>query len=253
MAEGRKKISMKKLGITALIYIIALCVLLALRNSAGSRRRNIDPDRPMVALTFDDGPNETGSPRILDCLEENGAVATFFEVGQNVDRYPEMSKRAAALGCELGSHTYNHINLRNATAETLEKDYALCEAAFKNAVGYMPELYRPPEGALGSEAKAAYAHPFIGWSVDTEDWLTRDARATVSYVENFGDLDGQVILMHSIYESSAAATEELVPWLLERGYQLVTVSELLEYKYDIKPEDHVYYAVDFFLYGAEPG
>lgn len=251
MARGQKKLNLKKIIITAMVYIAALCVLLALRNAALHRRRNIDPGRPMVALTFDDGPNDSSSARILDCLEENNAVATFFEVGMNVERYPEVSKRASDMGCEIGSHTYRHINLRNSGVEALENDYALCEEAFKSAIGYMPALLRPPEGAIGSTAKNLYDHPFIGWSVDTEDWLTRDAGSTAAYVENFGNLDGQVILMHSIYGSTADAVEEIVPWLIDRGYQLVTVSELLEYRYGVKPENHVYYAVDFFLYGED--
>jgi len=215
-------------------------------------RRRVDPNKPMVALTFDDGPSEDYSPRILDCLEANNAVATFFEVGRNVDAYPEITKRAADLGCEIGSHTYNHINLPSAYNSTLNDDRAKCEAAFTNAIGYIPYLLRPPEGAIGGSAKYMYDNAFIGWSVDTQDWLNRNVGVTTSVVKNFGNLDGQVILMHSIYETSAASAEIIIPWLIENGYQLVTISELLEYHYGIiEPEAHVYYAVDFFLYGRE--
>ena len=79
-----------------------------------------------------------------------------------------------------------------------------------------------------------------------------DVAATVAAVQNAGDLDGQVILMHSLYGSSAEATEILVPWLLEQGYQLVTVSELMQVRCGTQPQPHLYYAVDFFRYGADP-
>lgn len=234
-----------------LLVAAAAAVFFTVRNREGQRRRSIDPERPMVALTFDDGPSEEWSPVILDCLEANGAVATFFEVGQNVDRYPGISKRASDMGCEIGCHTYNHINLPSSSVETLEEDNELCIKAFRSAIGRMPRLMRPPEGALGGEAKRYYDVPFIGWSLDTEDWLTRNTASTVDKVKSFGNLDGQVVLMHSVYESTAAAAQEIIPWLIAEGYQLVTVSELFEYRYNIKPENHLYYAVDFFLYGID--
>ena len=234
-----------------LLVIAAAAVFFILKTRTDSNGRDIDPNLPMVALTFDDGPTAEWSPVILDCLEENNAVATFFEIGQNVDKYPELSKRAFEMGCEIGSHTYNHINLPSSSIETLDEDYALCSKAFRNAIGHMPKLMRPPEGALGGEAKRYYDVPFIGWSLDTEDWLTRNTESTVAKVKTFGNLDGQVVLMHSAYESTAYAAQEIIPWLIGEGYQLVTVSELLEYKYDIKPENHLYYAVDFFLYGRD--
>ena len=218
----------------------------------GRASRRIDPERPMVALTFDDGPSAEWTPVILGCLEKNHAVATFFEVGSNVDLYPELCARAEKLGCEVGSHTYGHIDLTASDAETIAQDRELCDRAFRNALGHGPSLLRPPGGAVNGEAKRLTDLPMIGWSVDTEDWRTRDVAATVAAVQNAGDLDGQVILMHSLYGSSAEATEILVPWLLEQGYQLVTVSELMQVRCGTQPQPHLYYAVDFFRYGADP-
>ena len=238
------------------ILLFAAVLLLAIKWISGVRssasRRTIDSNQPMVALTFDDGPCPGASDRILDCLEANSAVATFFEVGSNVEQYPEITKRADALGCESGSHTYGHIDLSSADEEVMKQDLALCDKVFKSAMGRSPKIMRPPGGALSGTAKRYLDLPFFGWSLDTEDWRTRSAEATVQSVRNFGDLDGQVILMHSIYDSSADAACEIIPLLLEEGYQLVTVSELLEYRYDRKPESHIYYTVDFFLYGADP-
>lgn len=212
-------------------------------------RRRVDPAKPMVCLTFDDGPHGTYTPQILDILEEYGVVATFFEVGQNVAEYPEIVKRAYDLGCEIGSHTYVHRNLAKSGEEQLRSDKEQCDEAFTNAIGCVPRLIRPPEGAMSISAKNYYDQIFIGWSVDTLDWYTKNTWSTVDCVESFGNLDGQVVLMHSLYSPSVEAVRELVPWLLEQGYQLVTVSEMFEYGYGITPESHVYYAYDYFIHG----
>lgn len=215
-------------------------------------RRRIDPNAKMVALTFDDGPDDKYTPRIQDCLEKYGAVATFFDIGWRVDEFPEVTARSVAIGCEVGSHTYNHINLQQSGKETLESDKALADAAFTKAIGYVPTLVRPPWGAIGGIAKYYYDNPYIGWSIDTLDWQTLDVSSTVNKVKYYGNLNGQIILMHGVYDSSATAAEILIPWLINQGYELVTVSELFEYHYDMILEPHIYYAVDFLLYGVTP-
>ena len=209
--------------------------------------RAVDPDKPMVALTFDDGPSGEYSPLILDCLEKNNAVATFFEIGCNVAKYPEIDKRAAELGCEIGSHSYYHNVLPGQSQEDIAEDQRLCKEVFENAIGTDPVLIRPPQGSVVKSILNQYDQIFVGWSVDTEDWLYQNVDRTVNKVQQAGDLDGQVILMHSIYKESVQAAEILVPWLIEQGYQLVTVSELFAYHYGITPEKHYYYAYDYFI------
>ena len=209
--------------------------------------RPIDPDKPMVALTFDDGPNGESSRQILDCLETNGVVATFFEIGCNVKEYPDVAKRAYDLGCEIGSHTFSHKALTNMSAEEREQDRQLCKETFESAIGVEPKLIRPPQGSVVHSIMDASDQIFVGWSVDTEDWLYQNVDRTVNKVKQYGDLDGQVILMHSIYKESAEAAEQIIPWLVEQGYQLVTVSELFQYHYGITPEQHFYYAYDYFI------
>ena len=260
MALNKKKKKKKKKrnnGITCFfILVFAVIVFFYFRqgrtDEAPESSRIIDPEKPMIALTIDDGPSTLWSPRILDCLEANGAVATFFEVGKNVEAMPEISKRAFDLGCEIGSHTYSHLNLPSASEADLNADREKCIKVFSDALGNIPTLMRPPGGALSSSVKSYYNVPFIGWSLDTEDWRTRNAESTVECIRSCSDLNRQVVLMHSIYESTAEAVEVIVPWLLDQGYQLVTVSELLEYGYGVKPQNGTYYTVDFFLYGAEP-
>lgn len=114
-------------------------------------------------------------------------------------------------------------------------------------LGCKPTMLRPPYGAVGSKLRENCDEYLIGWSVDTEDWKYRDKDKVVASVKNEGDLDGDVILMHSLYESTADAVKELVPWLIENGYQLVTVSELMKYRYETELETGKYYSGSWFI------
>ena len=212
--------------------------------------RKLYPNKPMVALTLDDGPGDY-EDEILELFQEYGVVGTFFYIGKNVDANPEVVKRVADAGNEIGSHTYWHMNMTTLDEANVISDKAKADEAFMNAIGYIPTLLRPPEGACGGLAKYTWNCAYIGWSCDTEDWLVKNANMVVDSVKKYGDLSGQVILVHSIYPTTVEALKEIVPWLLDEGYQFVTMSELLKYQYGIdEPEAHLYYAVDFFTRGV---
>lgn len=190
--------------------------------------RGIDPSKPMVALTFDDGPcNNTN--RILDILYANGAVATFFEVGQNVERYPEIVQRSVALGNEEGSHSYSHPNLQTLSYSSVQNQVLWTNSAFISAIGYAPTLFRPPYGSRNSSVDSAVGMPMIMWSVDTRDWESRNASSVYNITMN-NTRDGSVVLMHSLYTTTADALERILPALKAKGYQFVTVSELAKYR-----------------------
>ena len=196
----------------------------------GNISANVNPGRAMVALTFDDGPNPSSSNRILDTLQKYNSVATFFELGRLVNSYPDVVKREEALGCEVGSHTHTHPNLNNLSAEAIQGELANSKAAFTNALGHDVSLIRPPYGNSNDFVKSQLPYPIINWNVDTLDWKSRNKDAILAEVRKIGNLDGKIILMHSIYETTADAVEVLVPELINQGYQLVTVSELAYYK-----------------------
>lgn len=208
--------------------------------------RTVDPSRPMVALTFDDGPHPVYTEQLLDILEENEAVATFFEVGQKLSGAPEAVLRAEKLSCEIGTHSYRHANLGKLEPEALEADLAAADAAFEEVLGTVPTLLRPPYGATSRALKEDSGRSIVTWSVDPQDWKLRDAEQVVAHVQDASDLDGQVILLHSIYESSVEATQVLVPWLREQGYQLVTVSELITLRFGDTLEPNRLYNYDYF-------
>jgi len=208
--------------------------------------RVIDPAKPMLALTFDDGPHETYTGQILDILEANHAVATFFEIGCNVAKYPAAVVRETELGCEIGSHSNVHKNLSKLKANTLLEDLAAADAAFTAAGVPAPTLVRPPYGEVNKTVRTTTGRSLITWNIDTGDWRTKDAQTIISYVQSLENLNGAVVLMHSIYESSVQAAAALVPWLQEQGYQLVTVTELMAYYHGELPQPNTLYGYTYF-------
>lgn len=214
--------------------------------------RTVDPWRPMVALTFDDGPHGTYTGQILDILEEHNAVATFFEVASKLSKAPEAVQRAAAMGCEIGSHSYRHADLGKMSAEALQEDPALADAAFTEVLGSAPTLLRPPYGSTGKILKTTSDRPLITWSIDPQDWKVRDAEKVMAHIQGFDSLDGQVILLHSTYDTTVEAVRALVPWLLEEGYQLVTVTELITLRFGDQVEPNRLYNFDYFRYQLPP-
>ncbi len=189
----------------------------------------IDPTKPMIALTFDDGPNKDTTPRLLDALKEHGAHATFFCVGQMIDGHEDIIKRAYEDGNEIANHTMTHISLTKADPSTLENEIAGTENKIKAITNQPVVIIRPPYGAVNDEVMTHIHVPVILWSLDTLDWKTRDVNSNISMVQQ-NVSDGDIILMHDIHPESVDAAIQLIPWLQEQGYQLVTVSELGYYR-----------------------
>lgn len=196
--------------------------------------RGIDPSKPMVAITFDDGPCKNTN-RILDILAANGAVATFFEVGRNVNSYPDIVRRTVEMGNEIGSHSYDHPQLTALGYSAIRNQVDWTNNAFINAIGYAPTLFRPPYGSRSSSVDSAVNMPMILWSVDTLDWKSRNANSVYNVTMN-NTRDGSIVLMHSLYTTTADALERILPALAAQGYQFVTVSELAMYRgYTLQP------------------
>ena len=178
---------------------------------------------PMVAITFDDGPGPY-TDRILNTLQANGARATFFMLGQNVPRYPEALRKMEQLGCELANHSYDHPSLTSLIGDGVRNQIESTNNNIRAIVGHDAYLVRPPYGAYNSSTQAVLNNPFILWSVDTLDWKTRNAQSTYDSV--MSAQDGDIILMHDIHAPTADAVDLFVPALREKGFQMVTVSEL---------------------------
>lgn len=185
--------------------------------------------RPMLALTFDDGPGQY-TDELLDCLEENNAHATFFMLGQNVSQYPDAPKRMLELGCEIGSHSWDHTQLTTIDIDAVAKQFSDTDNALIQACGQAATVARAPYGDGNSDIYNTVNKPFFMWSLDTEDWKLLDADGDYNAVMNGNLTDGSIILMHDIHEPSVQAALRLIPDLIAKGYKLVTVSEMAEAK-----------------------
>ena len=190
---------------------------------------NKEKKRPMLALTFDDGPGEY-TDELLNCLEENNARATFFMLGQNVELYPDTVKRMQEIGCEIGSHSWDHLDLMTLDENGIAEEFSKTDEALIKACGQPASVARAPYGSADQHVYDIVQKPFFMWSLDTLDWQLMDAQADYDAVMN-GDLtDGSIILMHDIHEPSVQAALKLIPDLVAKGYKLVTVSEMAEAK-----------------------
>lgn len=185
----------------------------------------IDPSKPMVALTFDDGPQPSVGNRIMDCLAQYGGKATFFMVGERVGSYKTEVQRMVAEGHEVANHTMNHKYLQKLGAAQIQAQVNQGNDAIQAACGVRPTLLRLPGGNHNSTVVANAGMPMIQWNVDTLDWKTRNADKTVAAVLNHVK-DGDIILMHELYGATGDAVARIVPELHKRGFQMVTVSQM---------------------------
>lgn len=195
----------------------------------GNVSNTIDPNKPMVALTFDDGPAGSKTGRLLDALEQYGAHATFFVVGNRIPGDEENIKRAASIGCEVGNHSNSHAKLTSLDDTSVSNEIHPVADTIKSLTGQNIVICRPPYGAIDERVQAIIDAPIILWSIDTRDWETRNAAQTVANIQQ-NVQDGDIILMHDIHAESVDAAVQIIPWLQQQGYQLVTVSEMAYYK-----------------------
>lgn len=215
-------------------------------NIALQVRTGLDPNKKMVALTFDDGPSEH-TDRILAMLEKYNGRGTFCVVG---DRLGENGKARVTKmiegGHEVCSHTWKHTNLTKVGASEIKTAIGSVEDVIEELgaeMGYEMNHFRPPYGAVNSTVKEVAAEMELGilyWSVDTLDWQHRNAQKAFDEVKK-SVTDGSIVLFHDIYVSTADAIDMVIPWLADQGYQFVTCSELLYYQNDGATAGKIYY------------
>ena len=187
-------------------------------------------DEKVVALTFDDGPREGVTDVILDALKKHDAKATFFVLGSRSEANKNLLKRMAEEGHEIGNHTWDHPKMTSESSSGIAEQIDRTNAIIEQITGTAPTIFRPPYG-LYDERVSSYVgkEHLILWDVDTLDWKLRNADLVVPSALNTVK-EGNVILMHDIYSSSAEAAAEIIHELSLQGYKFVTVSELLEIK-----------------------
>ena len=183
--------------------------------------------RPLVALTFDDGPRSSTTGPLLEGLALREVPATFFLVGSRVAGNEELVRRMAQEGHQIGVHTFDHIELKGLTRREFDLQVGKTRAALANLLGDGDFWLRPPYGIFDRPAAQWADSPLVLWSVDPEDWRDSDIDRVVASVTEHVQ-DGDIILLHDLYPSSASAALRIVDRLQERGFSFVTVEQLME-------------------------
>ena len=198
-------------------------------------------DRKAVAFTFDDGPNPNTTPTLITEFSKRGMNATFFMLGRNVEKYPEVVKMVDQNGFEIGSHTYQHRNLKRISNEEQSYEINQTKQVMQSAIGKNPTSIRPPYGNYNDVTLSYIDTPIILWNVDTWDWKYRDANAI--YQNSIDKIeDGSIVLFHDIYYASIDAAVRMADELYMRGYLLLNVQELARAKHvTLTPKTRYYH------------
>ena len=184
----------------------------------------------MVAITFDDGPHQANTQRIMNISNQYDAHVTFFVLGLNINRYPEIIKMILDEGHQLASHSYNHKNLSEVSHEEVSYQITHTNTLLNETTGIEEKwMIRPPYGAYNKNVLNNFPYVYVNWTVDTQDWLHKDPQKICNAMVDAA-FDGAIILLHDIYETSVDGFECGIKKLSEQGYQMVTVKDMFKAK-----------------------
>lgn len=186
--------------------------------------------QPVLAMTFDDGPHPSLTPKLLDILKERNIKCTFFVIGKNAKMYPKIIQRMIAEGHEVANHTWTHCSLTSRSDAQIRSELQQSEDALVAAANYRPHLIRPPYGAINTRVKqfmfSEFGYSTIMWSVDPQDWRRPGVSVVTNRLVN-GARPGSIMLAHDIHPPTIQAMPSMFDQLLAKGYQFVTVSQLM--------------------------
>lgn len=191
-----------------------------------SNDSHVNGEAPRIAITFDDGPSAHCTGRLLDGLKERNIKGTFFLIGKNANENPDLVKRLAEEGHLIGNHTYNHVEITRLSDEEAKKEIMETDHVISSITGEHVEYMRPPFGLWQDELEEELDVMPVMWSIDPLDWTTKNVEEIVNkVVTEAGEND--IILLHDCYDSSVDAALRIVDILKKKGFEFVTVDELL--------------------------
>lgn len=186
----------------------------------------VKPKPKQIAITFDDGPHPKHTMQILKVLKRHQAKATFFVLGSRVNLYPGTLREIYKEGHEIGNHSWSHANFTSIGLDGIRNEVTRTNTVIREVLDYEPHLMRPPYGAVDQTVQVAARLPLILWSVDSLDWKLRSRNAIIHEVLS-NVSNGSIVLMHDIHSATPEAVDAIITSLKKKGYQFVTVSELL--------------------------
>ncbi len=217
---------MKKIVLILSFFVIFLIGKRGMEQAVETVSELSDEEHPEIALTFDDGPHVVYTEQLLDGLKERGVHATFFLIGQNIEGKEAVVQRMKEEGHLIGNHTYHHVNLKKISESRAEEEILMTCNKIYDTVGICTSFVRPPFGEWKKNLDFDITMIPVSWNVDSLDWTTENVDKTVKRVVK--DVkEGDIILMHDIYASSVEASLRIIDILQDKGYEFVTVDELL--------------------------
>jgi peptidoglycan/xylan/chitin deacetylase (PgdA/CDA1 family) len=195
-------------------------------NENGMGKRDSEQDKMKIALTFDDGPHPYYTEQLLKGLRERDVRVTFFVTGENVEAYPEVIQEMYEDGHLIGNHTYSHIQLTSGNREKFKEELIRTNEAIQEITGEAVMYVRPPYGSWDKEFEKELSMFPVLWTIDPLDWCSKDASGIAGTVCAKAR-ENAIILMHDQYQSSVTAALSVVDTLTERGYEFVTVDEIM--------------------------
>ncbi len=233
---------MKKKTCRQILYCVFLAVLILMglfmkkksdRTQAVSSYRSVSGQTeaaeelpPRVALTFDDGPHRIYTKSLLDGLRERGVKATFFVVGENISGNEDLIRQMAADGHLIGNHTYDHADISKLSDEENCRELQKTSDLVKSITGRQTAYVRPPFGNWKDSLDCKVSMIAVKWTLDTLDWKSKNVTEIVKKVMQ-QVTDHDIILMHDYYPTSVEAALQAVDKLKAKGYEFVTVEELI--------------------------
>jgi peptidoglycan/xylan/chitin deacetylase (PgdA/CDA1 family) len=200
---------------------------------------DVHVDEPYIALTFDDGPHATLTPRLLDLLASRHIKVTFFVLGECVEQNPQVLQRAAREGHEIANHSWSHPQLNHLSDEGVRSQLRRTDDLIKSLIGIRPTLFRPPYGALTSRQKKwipdEFGYKIILWDVDPLDWKEPGPAAVTNRILKNARA-GSIILSHDIHRGTIESVPATIDQLLAKHFKFVTVSELISLATPVPPK-----------------
>jgi peptidoglycan-N-acetylglucosamine deacetylase len=238
----------RKIFVFITIFMMVLCTLLPFHSLYSHeqvcKQEDLDEsddiiwsvptDQKVIAFTFDDGPMPKYLPQILEILKQHNVKATFFFIGSNVVKHPELAKLALVQGHELGNHTFRHRKPTKLSSLELQQEIEKTQKAIFSATGYTTTLFRSPMGKYNDSTLKTVkrtGHRMVLWTdeLDTRDWKRPGVSKIVNTVVTRAS-NGEIVLFHDIVPQTVEAIKIIIPRLKEQGFRFVTISELIQLK-----------------------
>ncbi len=199
-----------------------------------AKQPKIDPNKKLIAFTFDDGPKPENTITIMNELEKYNGRGTFFMLGQNMDLYPDIVKEVYKRGHEVANHSWDHsqdiaFTGKMNAKEVTEEVYAPNDVVFK-LTGFEPRYFRPPFGSINDTLNSVCGLDIVLWDIDSEDWSNHNANKMTQIIEDTAKYGAKVVLMHDIHADSVEGVKLILKKLHDKGYQFVTIDTLLQHE-----------------------